>query len=224
MSDRKKGERADVNILIADDHKIVREGLKTLLERQSGMTVVAETKNGLEAVRLAQEHSPELVIMDITMPGMNGIGAARRIKEICPEARIIMLSMHADRRYVLEALKAGASGYLLKDSAFDELIQAIKAVFKNKIYLSPDITDALVRDYLINERDADPSAYSLLTAREREVLQLLAEGMSTRQTADKLSISVKTVETHRQQLMQKLNLHGIAELTKYAVREGLTTL
>ncbi len=213
-----------MKIIIADDHKIVREGLKNLLEKQSGLNVVAETKDGLEAVRLVREHLPDLIIMDITMPGLNGIGAARRIKEVCPTAKIIILSMHADRRYVLEALKAGASGYLLKDSAFDELIQAIKAVFKSKIYLSPDITDVLVRDYLVNERDGDPTAYSLLSAREREVLQLLAEGKSTRQTADKLSISVKTVETHRQQLMQKLNLHSVAELTKYAVREGLTTL
>ncbi|HAD80930.1 MAG: DNA-binding response regulator [Candidatus Edwardsbacteria bacterium RIFOXYD12_FULL_50_11] len=213
-----------LKIIIADDHKIVREGLKTLLEKQSGIKVVAETSDGLAVVKLAQEHLPDLVIMDITMPGLNGIGATRRVKEICPAAKIMILSMHADRRYVMEALKAGAMGYLLKDSAFEELIQAIKSIVKGKIYLSSDITDVLVRDYLINERDADPSVYSLLSAREREVLQLLAEGKSTRQTADKLSISVKTVETHRQQLMQKLNLRGIAELTKYAVREGLTTL
>ncbi|MDQ7798666.1 MAG: response regulator transcription factor [Candidatus Edwardsbacteria bacterium] len=213
-----------LKIIIADDHKIVREGLKTLLEKQSGIKVVAETSDGLAVVKLAQEHLPDLVIMDITMPGLNGIGATRRVKEICPAAKIMILSMHADRRYVVEALKAGARGYLLKDSAFEELIQAIKSIVKGKIYLSSDITDVLVRDYLIKERDADPGVYSLLSAREREVLQLLAEGKSTRQTADKLSISVKTVETHRQQLMQKLNLHGIAELTKYAVREGLTTL
>jgi len=213
-----------LKIIIADDHKIVREGLKTLLEKQSGIKVVAETSDGLEVVKLAQKHLPDLVILDITMPGLNGIGATRRVKEICPAAKIMILSMHADRRYVVEALKAGAMGYLLKDSAFEELIQAIKSIVKGKIYLSSEITDVLVRDYLINERDANPSAYSLLSVREREVLQLLAEGKSTRQTADKLSISVKTVETHRQQLMQKLNLHGIAELTKYAVREGLTTL
>lgn len=213
-----------MKIIIADDHKIVREGLKTLLEKQSGMKVVAETKDGLEAVRLVQEHLPDLIIMDITMPGLNGIGAARRVKEICPAAKIIILSMHADRRYVIEALKAGAMGYLLKDSAFDELIQAIKFVFKDKIYLSPDITDILVREYLITESDRVPNIYSLLSVREREVLQLLAEGKSTKQIADHLSLSVKTVETHRQQLMQKLNLHSIAELTKYAVREGLTTL
>jgi len=213
-----------MRILIADDHKIMREGLKTLLEKQSGMEVVAETQDGLEAVRLAQEYIPELIIMDITMPGMNGIGAARRIKEICPAAKIIMLSMHADRRYVLEAIKAGAVGYLLKDSAFEELIQAIKTVFKDKIYLSPDITDVLVREFITSENDPNAGAYAVLSLREREVLQLLAEGKSTKQTAEKLSISIKTVETHRQQLMQKLNLHSIAELTKYAIREGLSTL
>lgn len=213
-----------MKILIADDHKIMREGLKTLLEKQPGMKVVAETNDGLEAVRLAQEHIPELIIMDVTMPGMNGIGAARRIREICPVTKIVILSMHADRRYVLEAFKAGAVGYLLKDSAFEELIQAIKAVFRNKIYVSPDITDLLVRDYISNEHEPNAGPYAVLSLREREVLQLLAEGKSTKQTADKLSISVKTVETHRQQLMQKLNLHSIAELTKYAIREGLTTL
>ncbi len=213
-----------MKILIADDHKIMREGLKTLLEKQPGMKVVAETNDGLEAVRLAQEHIPELIIMDVTMPGMNGIGAARRIREICPLTKIVILSMHADRRYVLEAFKAGAVGYLLKDSAFEELIQAIKAVFRNKIYVSPDITDLLVRYYISNEHEPNAGPYAVLSLREREVLQLLAEGKSTKQTADKLSISVKTVETHRQQLMQKLNLHSVAELTKYAIREGLTTL
>jgi len=213
-----------MKILIADDHKIMREGLKTLLEKQSGMKVVAETPDGLEAVRLVQEHKPDLAILDISMPGLNGIGAVKRIREICPATRIIMLSMHADRRYVLEALRAGANGYLLKDSAFEELIQAIKMVAGDKIYLSPDITDVLAREYISNHSSHTDGAFSLLSQREREVLQLLAEGKSTKDTAERLSLSIKTVETHRQQLMQKLNLHSIAELTKYAVREGLTTL
>jgi DNA-binding NarL/FixJ family response regulator len=213
-----------MNIIIADDHKIVREGLKNLLEKQSNTKVVAETSEGLEAVRLVQEHSPDLVILDISMPGLNGLGAAKRIREIYPAARIIMLSMHADRRYVLEALKAGANGYLLKDSAFEELILAIKMVFSDKIYLSPDITDVLAREYVTTQGNRNDGAFSLLSQREREVLQMLAEGKSTKDTAEKLSLSVKTVETHRQQVMQKLNLHSIAELTKYAIREGLTAL
>lgn len=219
-----QGKGMLMNIIIADDHKIVRQGLKNLLEKQSNTKVVAETREGLEAVRLVQEHSPDLVILDISMPGLNGLGAAKRIREICPAARIIMLSMHADRRYVLEALKAGANGYLLKDSAFEELILAIKMVFNDKIYLSPDITDVLAREYVTTQDNRNDGAFSLLSQREREVLQMLAEGKSTKDTAEKLSLSVKTVETHRQQLMQKLNLHSIAELTKYAIREGLTAL
>jgi len=211
-------------ILLADDHQILRDGLRSLLAKEPGLEVVAEAANGRDAVRLALELEPEVVIMDISMPDLNGIEAARQIITKAPQVKVIALSVHADQRFVMEMLKVGASGYLLKDSAFEELNQAIRAVLANRTYLCTEISQMVVGDYVRTLKQADSSAYSILTAREREVLQLFAEGNSTAQIAKRLNLSVKTIETHRQNIMEKLNLRSIAELTKYAIREGLTTL
>jgi len=211
-----------LRLLLVDDHKIMREGLRTLVARYPEMTVVGEAGDGASAVQLASELSPDIVIMDISMPGLNGIEATRRIRANEPRIRVVALSMHADRRFVLETLKAGASGYLLKDCAFEEIASALRSVAGGGMYLSARITDLVVREYMSSQKpDGGPQA---LTPREREVLQLVAEGQSTKDIAYKLAISVKTVETHRQQLMEKLGIHSVAELTKYAVREGITPL
>jgi two-component system response regulator NreC len=213
-----------IRILLADDHKIIREGLRSLLEKEPDLEVVAEAGNGAKTVKLARKLKPEIVIMDITMPDLNGIEATRQIIGELPNIKVIALSMHSDRRFVVGMLKAGASGYLLKDCAFDELIHTVHTVVSNRIYLSPGITDIVVNDYLRQISTTNSSVTSVLTAREREVLQLLAEGKTTKQIADHLYLSVKTIETHRRQIMFKLDIHSIAELTKYAIREGLTSL
>ena len=213
-----------IKILLADDHKIIREGLRALIEKQSDMEVAAEAQDGLETVKLARKLSPDIVIMDIGMPGINGIDATRQIVAEDHNIKVIALSMHSDRRFVLQMLKAGASGYLLKDSAFEELVIAIHTIMKKQPYLSPKVTDVVVKEYLHNLGKNESTAFSILTAREREVLQLIAEGKSTKQIASILNISVKTIETHRQQVMEKVGVHSVAELTKYAIREGLTSL
>lgn len=211
-------------VLLADDHRIIREGLRSLLQKQSDMEVVEEAQDGITAVRLAERLHPDIVIMDIGMPDLNGIEAARQIISRVKGIKVIALSMHSDKRFVLEMLKAGASGYLLKDCAFEELIDAIRTVRNGQIYLSSRVAGVVVDEYLHNRPASEVSAYNLLSAREREVLQLLAEGNSTKSIAASLNVSTKTIETHRQQIMEKLNLHSVAELTKYAVKEGLTSL
>lgn len=213
-----------VKVLIADDHQIVRQGLRTLLEKQPDIRVVAEADDGRATVRLVREVDPDVVIMDVAMPDLNGIEATRQIISEFPKVKVIALSMYADRRFVVNMLKAGASGYLLKECAFEELVRAIRLVLTHKTYLSPGVTDIVVKDYVQGAPPAEPSVFSVLSPREREVLQLMAEGKSTNQIADCLHVSVKTIETHRQQVMHKLNIHSVAELTKYAIREGLTTL
>ena len=214
-----------IRILIADDHQIVRQGLRTLLEKEPDMAVVAEADDGRATVRLVREKSPEVVIMDVAMPDLNGIEATRQILAEFPKIKVIALSMYADQRFVLNMLKAGASGYLLKDCAFEELIRAIRLVMAHKTYLSPGVTDIVVKDYTAGgNNSSQPSVFSVLSPREREVLQLMAEGRTTSQIAGLLHVSVKTVETHRQQIMHKLKIHSVAELTKYAIREGLTSL
>ncbi|MDD2804009.1 MAG: response regulator transcription factor [Elusimicrobiales bacterium] len=211
-------------ILICDDHKIFREGLRALLEKQPGVKVVGGARDGLEAVRLAKELSPDIVIMDISMPGLNGIEAARKLSKSKKSARVIALSMHNDRKYVTEIFKAGARAYLLKDSAFEELMDAIKAVSCGRFFLSAGITSIVLSDYLKGPA-ADPrSPFAILSAREREVLQLLAEGLRTKEISHKLALSVKTVETHRKKIMEKLGITSIAGLTRYAVKEGLVSL
>ncbi len=213
-----------IHILLADDHKIVRDGLRALIEKQTGMEVVAEAETGLDAVRITRKLQPNVVIMDIGMPEMNGVEATREIKGSMSEVKIIALSMHSDRRFVLQMLKAGASGYLLKDSAFEELAVAIRTVSGGKPYLSPRVTDVVINEYLQNLPSGEASAFTVLSPREREVLQLMAEGKSTKEIAGSLNLSVKTIESHRQQIMEKLEIHSVAELTKYAIREGLTSL
>jgi len=214
-------------ILLADDHQIVREGLHSLLAQHDDMEVVGEARDGRSAVEMAKELSPDVVIMDVGMPHLNGIEATRQILNREPGAKVVALSMHADRRFMGEMLKAGAKGYLLKDGAFEELATAIRSVIADKVYLSPRIADVVVDDYVRRTpgtNGGDSSAFAKLTPREREVLQLMAEGRATKEIAMDLKVSIKTVETHRRQIMEKLNIHSVAELTKYAIREGLTSL
>lgn len=213
-----------LRVLIADDHQLFRDGLRSLLQRSAGFTVVGEAGDGLEALRLCNELRPDIVLLDISMPGLNGVEATRRIAAEVPHTRVLILSMHADRRFVAETLRAGASGYLLKDSAFPEVVRAIQSAMEGHVFLSPAITDVVAQDFAVRVPPPQNSAFQLLSPREREVLQLLAEGLATKEIADRLSVSAKTVETHRRQLMEKLGLHSVAELTKYAVREGLTPL
>lgn len=213
-----------ITILVADDHLIVREGLAVLLNRQPDMEVVGEAEDGRTTVRLAQKLQPDLVIMDIAMPDLNGIDATRQIKAEVPGVKVIALSMHADKRFVAGMLKAGASGYLLKYCASEELVNAIHLVMDKRTYLSPDIASTVVEDYVQKLSESDASAFSLLTSREREVLQLFAEGKITRQISAILNISVKTVEAHRKQIMEKLGFQSFADLIKYAIREGLASL
>lgn len=213
-----------IRVLLADDHKIVREGLRSLLEKESDFEVTAVADNGRVAVQLASEMRPDVVVMDIAMPEMNGIEATRRITAENPEIKVLALSMHSARRFVVEVLSAGAKGYLLKDCAADELVRAIHTVAAEKIYLSPDVADQIVKDYVKHVPDSQPTAFSQLSTREKEVLQLIAEGRNTKEIAFTLAVSIKTVETHRQQIMKKLNLQSVAGLTRYAIREGLTPL
>ncbi|MDO8302096.1 MAG: response regulator transcription factor [Sedimentisphaerales bacterium] len=211
-------------ILLADDHKIIRDGLRALIEKEPNMDVVAEACDGRTAVRLAKEYMPHIIIIDIAMPDLNGIEATRQILNETPGAKIIALSMHSDSRFVMRMLESGASGYLLKDSAFEELSMAIKTVQSGKTYLSPAISGVVVEDAMRHSSQKVSRDKIELTPREREVLQLLAEGRTTKRIASQLNVSVKTVETHRLKVMEKLDIHSVAELTKYAVREGLTSL
>jgi DNA-binding NarL/FixJ family response regulator len=211
-----------IRILLADDHTVVRKGLRLLLESQPGLTVVADAANGREAVAFAEQHHPDVVVMDVAMPMLNGIEAARQIVAKQPQTAIVFLSMHADESYVLRALKAGARAYLLKDSAEHDLIDAVRAVTEGKAFFSPAISSMLVEDYMrqMQERKIEDS-YELLTTREREILQLLAEGKNNKDVANLLNLSLYTVETHRGNIFQKLNLHSGAELILYAIRKGV---
>jgi len=213
-----------IRILLADDHKIVRDGLQALIAKEADMEVVAEGATGRDAVAQAASIRPDVAVLDISMPDLNGIEATRQILAQTPGARIIALSMHADRRFVMEMLRAGAVGYLLKDSTFEELARAIRAVAAGQIYLSPGITGVVVQDYLTPAAAGERGAYAALTGREREVLQLLAEGRSTKEAALRLHVSDKTIESHRRQIMIKSKVRSVAELTKYAIREGITSL
>lgn len=213
-----------IKILLVDDHKIMREGLKSLLAQEPEFTVLAEAESGLQAIALAKQHNPDVIIMDVAMPDLNGIEATRALRGEDISAKIIALSMHSDRRFVTEMLKAGASGYLLKQSAFEEMVNAIKAVMADKTFLSSSIVDIVVQDYVQQLAESDSPAYSRLTNRERQVLQLMAEGKTTKEVGYVLHVSVKTVETHRYKIMNKLGIPNLAGLVKFAIREGLTSL
>jgi len=212
----------NVRIILADDHNILRDGMRLLLERQPGFEVVGEARDGREIVDLAREQRPDVIVMDIAMPNMNGIEATRRIVATRPETGIVILSMHYDESYVLRSLKAGAKAYLLKDALKAELIAAIRAVSEGRSFFSPKISRVLQEDYIeaLGRKDADDS-YELLTGREREILQLVAEGKTNKEIASILNVSMYTVDTHRTHILQKLNLHSVPELILYAVRKGI---
>jgi len=211
-----------IRILLADDHTVVRDGLRALLEKQPDMAVVGEAADGRDSIRLAEEHSPDVVIMDIGMPNLNGIEATRRILAAHPRTAVLMLSMHQDESYVLRSLKAGARGYLLKDSLRSEVIDAVRAVFQGRSFLTRKVSRMLQEDYIqqLETRGLD-DPYDLLTGREREILQMVAEGKSNKEVAGLLNISQTTVETHRAHILQKLGLHSVPELILYAVRKGI---
>ena len=213
-----------IKVLLGDDHRIMRQGLRALLEKEPDIEVIGEAEDGYSTIELARKLKPQVVVMDITMPNLNGIEATHQITKEIPGVKVLALSMHVDQRFVEEMLKAGATGYLPKDCASEELVCAIRTVLNNQTYLSPTIADIVRRDYVRQGPKADTSVFSILTLREREVLQLLAEGKTSKAIASHLDVSVKTIETHRQHIMEKLDFHSLAELTKYAIREGLTSL
>ena len=205
-----------INIILADDHKMVREGLKSIIEKQPDMKIIAEASNGVSAISLSKQYNPDVVVMDISMPDINGIDATKKIIHVCPKTRVMILSMHADSRFVKEAVNAGALGYVLKDSASEELIFAIRKVYNGEAFLSSKITENMIKN--LNNTGTEIN----LSSRELEVLKFIAEGLATKSIASKLGISAKTVEAHRHQIMEKLQIHSVAELTKYAIREGIT--
>ena len=211
-------------VILADDHKMLRNGLRFLFEQQEEFEVVGEAGDGRSAVRMVLDLEPDVLVMDIAMPDLNGIEATRQIKAVAPQVKVIALSMHADRRFVEGMLGAGASGYVLKSSASEELVSAIREVTSGRVYTSPKITHVVMEGYVRKLTQPEPGEPSPITPREREVLQLLAEGKATKEIASHLHLSVNTVDTHRRHIMEKLDLHSVAELTKYAIREGLTSL
>ncbi len=211
-----------IRILLADDHTIMRAGLRLLLERQPDLEVVGETEDGRQAVAAVDSGKPDVVVMDIAMPNLNGIEATRQIADNHPGIAVVILSMHSDESYVLRALKAGARAYLLKDSAEADLIRAVRAVHEGKSFFSPAVSKTLLEDYVRQlQQRGEVDSYDLLTAREREILQLLAEGKSNKDVANLLNLSLYTVETHRAHILQKLDLHTVPDLILYAVRKGI---
>jgi len=213
-----------IKILIVDDHSILREGLRLLFENQPDLKVVAEAENGRTAVELAKKHSPDIIVLDVSMPDMNGIEATRLITQDNPYSKVIGLSVHINKEHIVGMFKAGASGYLLKNCNWEEVIKAVHSVMENRLYLSSGINDLIIKDYMELLEKQNTSAYSTLSDRECEVLQLLAEGKSCKDIAAILNLSSKTVDVFRYKIMKKLGLYSIAELTKYAVREGLTSV
>jgi len=210
-----------IRIILADDHAILRHGLSKSFQQEEGFTVVGQAKDGRSTVELAKELLPDVIVMDIGMPDLNGVEATRQITRECPNVKVVGLSMHSTNKYVREMFRAGAKGYLLKDCPFEELTQAIHTVMEGKTYVSPSVGQTVIEDYVSNPED-EKSAFHVLSQREREVLQLLAEGKPTKQVAKTLHISPKTVEAHRLRIMSKLEIDNIAQLTKYALQEGLT--
>lgn len=206
-----------IRVLLADDHAVVRQGFRLILSSQSGIEVVCEAGNGREAVEMAVKHRPDVAVIDVSMPELNGIEATRRIMEECPHTRVLALSMHKDAVYVREILRAGARGYILKDSIDTEFVQAIRALARGEGYLSPAVSGAVLDDY--RKHVSDP--IDLLTTREREVLQLIAEGKTNKEIANLLNLSVYTVDAHRGRVMEKLNMHSVTDLVRFAVRKGI---
>lgn len=213
-----------IRIILVDDHEIVRYGLRCLINEQPNMEVVGEAENGRTAVSLTEQLVPDVVIMDISMPDMNGFEATRLILKKNPDVKVIGLSMHHNRRFIIDMLKAGACGYILKGKVHEDLIRAINASTANEVYLSSKITGIIADEYVKSSTDTDLPPSAVLTPRERETLQLIAEGKSTKEIALYLNVSIKTIESNRRQIMQKLDIHNVADLTKYAISEGLTTL
>lgn len=213
-----------IKIILADDHKIMREGLRSLLEKESDMEIVGETEDGQTTLQQVQKLVPDVVVMDISMPHLDGIESTRQIIAKCPSVKVLALSMHSNKKFIAEMLGAGASGYLSKTSACNELVNAIRIVTSNQTYLSPHIAGTVTDDYVRHLSAKGSSSYSILTAREREVLRLLAEGKTSKQVALNLNVSVKTVENHRNKIMDKLDIHNVVGLTRYAIREGLSQL
>jgi len=210
-------------ILLADNHTLVRAGIRALLEQIPNVVVVGEAADGREAIKLVEQHRPNLVLMDITMPVMNGLEATVRIVKDFPQTRVVMIAVHTDEEYVLQALRAGAAGYLLKDAGRAELEIAVAAVARNETYLSPAVSRHVVGDYVRRTGSGVEGRLQTLTPRQREILQLIAEGKSTKEIASILDVSVKTVETHRAQLMERLDIHDVAGLVRYAIRTGIVT-
>ncbi len=214
-----------IRLLVADDHKIFRQGITKLLEQEPDLQVVGEAADGREAVKKATELKPDLVLMDIAMANLNGLEATKQIKKVLPETKIIMVTMHKNEEYILQSFQAGGSGYILKEGAVEELVNAIRSIYQDKSFLSPTISKTLIDAYLRKmETGKTETPFDLLTDREREVLQLIAEGYTNREVAKALFISVKTVEAHRAHIMQKLNIHDVAKLVKYAIQKGLVDL
>lgn len=215
-----------IRVVIADDHTIVRKGLCALLEGARDIDVVGEAENGRDAMKMVEKLLPDVLLMDISMPGLNGLEATRQLKKRFLKLKILILTMHDNEEYIFETLRAGASGYLVKRSAPDELISAIHAVQRGDSFLSPSVSKRVIEEYLRvgNRPEKDDDAFEILTDREREVLQLIAEGRVNREIAELLHISIKTVETHRSHIMEKLNMRNVAELTQYAIRKGLINL
>jgi len=213
-----------IRVLLAEDHTIVRKGLRSLLDGEVGMEVIGEAEDGREAIQMTQQLLPDVVLMDISMPELNGLEATRQIKERFPEVKVLVLTRHADEELVLQILRAGASGYVVKKAAPAELILAIQAVYRGDSFLSPSISRHVIEEYIRKADAMEENSYDRLTDREREVLQLIAEGHPNREIAELLHISVKTVENHRASLMDKLHIYSTAELTRYAIRKGVISL
>jgi DNA-binding NarL/FixJ family response regulator len=214
-----------IRVLLVEDHTLVRAGTRALLASAKEIEVVGEAANGRQAVDLCASLKPDVVLMDVAMPDLNGIEAARQILQLQPDVKIVMLSMHATRQYIFESLKAGVRGYVLKDSAFAELLNAIRSVVAGRTHLSPQLSDVVMQDYIHRAQGSGPAdELAKLSGREREILQLIAEGKSSGEIAEDLKISVRTVDTHRHNLMEKLHIHSIAGLTRFAIRTGLCSL
>ncbi|MDX1777246.1 MAG: response regulator transcription factor [Thermodesulfobacteriota bacterium] len=210
-----------IKVLVADDHTILRQGIKSLLANEEEIEVIGEAKNGREALTIIEETLPDVILMDIAMPGLNGLEATRRIKKKFPRMKVLVLTMYTNEEYIFQILNAGANGYLVKETAFQDLISAIKAVYKNEAFMSPSISKKVINSYIKRAQNDEEVTCEVLTTREREILQLIAEGNSSKKIAELLFISPKTVETHRTHIMDKLNIHNRTGLVKYAIRKGI---